>query len=51
VAGLFLFKGPLSETDFEDKEKYQETWIKRNLPKEELKKIQEEKIKKIEEEI
>ncbi|CAD8186038.1 unnamed protein product [Paramecium octaurelia] len=53
VAALFLFKGTLKETDFEDKEKFQERWIQLNTPKtnEEMKKQKEEKLKSIEEEI
>ncbi|CAD8088962.1 unnamed protein product [Paramecium sonneborni] len=53
IAALFLFKGPLIDTDFEDKEKFQERWIQRNTPRtnEEMKKQNEERVKNIEKEI
>ncbi|CAD8087221.1 unnamed protein product [Paramecium primaurelia] len=53
IAALFLFKGPLKDTDFEDKEKFQERWIQRNTPRtnEEMKKQNQERVKNIEQEI
>ncbi|CAD8183130.1 unnamed protein product [Paramecium octaurelia] len=53
IAALFLFKGPLKDTDFEDKERFQERWIERNTPRtnEEMKKQNQERVKNIEKEI
>ncbi|CAK85615.1 unnamed protein product (macronuclear) [Paramecium tetraurelia] len=53
IAALFLFKGPLKDTDFEDKERFQERWIQRNTPRtnEEMKKQNQERVKNIEKEI
>ncbi|CAD8079020.1 unnamed protein product [Paramecium primaurelia] len=53
IAALFLFKGPLKDTDYEDKQMFQERWIQRNTPKtnDEIKKQNEERIKNIEQEI